>query len=311
LGHFGDGTSPALSWGMMLGGYEVCLLTSPVRDALPKLRQMVSPLYRLHHKTLDCVELHYSHDRDALLLRLCFSELHLGRDRQRELVLCLAERGFEVLESSEISEPERPRFERLLREQYQVRVQQYPSAESPSVVSKILDSLEAHFEPAVATVRPTNADAGSSKRAPSTRVAVPRVAVPHIAIPKAAPRMATVDALDHIIAEIPMFEVDVEGSRESIEIAANDDRAATEIDDEVVPLRMETFGPLDDMIAKLPREMAALPRAMAELPRAMAELPRAVAELPRAVAALPRAMAAPPRAQTQESLDQLLDKLWP
>ena len=112
---------------MMLGGYEVCLLTSPVRDALPKLRQMVSPLYRLHHKTLDCVELHYSDDRDALLLRLCFSELHLGRARQQELVQCLAERGFEVLESSEISATERPRFERLLREQYQVRVQQYLS----------------------------------------------------------------------------------------------------------------------------------------------------------------------------------------
>ena len=251
--HFGAGTSPALLLYMMLASYEVCLLTSPVQTVMHKLRQMVSPLYRLHHNTLDCVELHYSDERDAMLLRLCFSEFHLGRDRQRELVQCLAESGFEVLESSEIAPREKPRFETLLREQYGMRVQQYPSAESPSVVSKILDSLEAHLEAAAA---------------PEPELPKPV----RIAVPKGVRRLATIDALDHIIDEIPMFEVDVEGSKDAIEIGAADDRAATVLEVEEVdtlPVRLETFGPLDGMIAKLPR------------------------------------------AKTQESLDAILDKLWP
>ncbi len=242
---------------------------------------MVSPLYRLHHNTLDCVELHYSDERDAMLLRLCFSEFHLGLDRQRELVQCLAESGFEVLESSEIAPSEKPRFETLLREQYGMRVQQYPSAESPSVVSKILDSLEAHLEEKLATptatapVAPTAPPAAAAPAAAAPAAAAPEVEIlapARIAVPKGVRRLATIDAIDHIIDEIPMFEVDVEGSKDAIEIGAAGDRAATvlevaEVD--TLPVRMETFGPLDGMIAKLPR------------------------------------------AKTQESLDAFLDKLWP
>ena len=231
---------------------------------------MVSPLYRLHHNTLDCVELHYSDERDAMLLRLCFSEFHLGLDRQRELVQCLAESGFEVLESSEIAPSEKPRFETLLREQYGMRVQQYPSAESPSVVSKILDSLEAHLEEKLATPTATAPVAPTAPAAAAPEVEI--LAPARIAVPKGVRRLATIDAIDHIIDEIPMFEVDVEGSKDAIEIGAAGDRAATvlevaEVD--TLPVRMETFGPLDGMIAKLPR------------------------------------------AKTQESLDAFLDKLWP
>lgn len=275
----------------MPASYEVCLLTSPVRNVMSRLRKMVSPLYRLHHKTLDCVELHYSEERDALLLRLCFSELHLGRDRQRELVQCLAESGFEVLESSEITASEKPRFEQLLRDQYEVRIQQYPSPESPSVISKLLDSLAAQLEPpAIPSPEPRPDVVHAPRVAPMPSEREPVHAAPRttcVAMPRGVQRLPTVDALEHIIAEIPMFEIDVEGSKDAIELVSEDERASTLLDDEpsmdldeasdaeasdaedALPLRMETFGPLDDMIAKLPR------------------------------------------AKTQESLDSILDKLWP
>ncbi len=172
---------------MMSASYEVCLLTSPVRAVLPTLRRMVSPLYRFHHSAIDCVEIHYSSERDALLVRLCFSENFSERNRQVELAQDLEEKGFEVLESSELTDVERSRFEQLLQEQYDNRIQQYPSSASPSVVSKLIDSLEAHLASQV-----------SAPAHPSVQM---------------RPRLSTVDAQAHVIDEIAMFGVDVEGSR--------------------------------------------------------------------------------------------------
>ena len=240
----------------MSAGYEVCLLTSNVQRAIPELRQKLSSLDGLHHKTFNCVELHYSVERDALLLRLSFSEIFSTRSKQRTLVQVLADRGFDVLESSELSATEKPRFEELLREQYQVRLQQYPSVHFPAVVSRIIDSLEAHLEPI---------DSDLLEARPAHE--------PHI---RAAERLSTIDAFEHIISELPMLEHDGDGDFDDlygVKATHDDERAATvpvligRNDD--LPLRMETFGPLDDMIASLSR------------------------------------------AETHEPLDAVLDSLWP
>lgn len=233
--------------------YEVCLLTSSIRSIMPDLRRMLSPLDGLHPKTFDCVEVHYSGDRDALLLRLSFSAVFSTRHGQVEIVRLLEQQGFDILESSELSDAERPRFDELLHEQYTFRLQQYPSIGSPSPVERILEALQGQL----------------GVRSPHT---IQRAAVAS----RPARRLSTIDAFDQILAELPLLETEVDGfdsdpeSRKATEVKLREHaKPALGGGAEALPLRMETFGALDDMIASLPR------------------------------------------AKTQESLDAVLDSLWP
>jgi len=217
---------------MRAANYEVCLLASPVREVKERLRLQLSPLRGLRHELLDCVEGHYSDAQDSLLLRLRFSALVGEPTLQRQLTSHLRELGLDVIVPQKLSQKQRQEFEMLLESQEGVRLHVYPSATVPFAISQIFDTLDAHFE----SSRPAR-----------------RLTTEIDCEPTRMERSSTIDALDHIIEESPDQDVD-----------AMDSVIAS------LPLRLETFGPLDEMIANLSE-----------------------------------------RPKTHDSLDAILDDLWP
>jgi hypothetical protein len=169
-----------------------------------------------------------------------------------------------------LSQKQRLEFETLVQGQQGVRLQVYPSAAVPFVVPQIFDTLEAHF----ASLRPVRRLTTEIDSEP-TRMDRAR-SIPNHLCEVRMERSATIDALDHVIEETSEFQADVQGSDASIDILAKDEphRASTaEAMGSVIaslPLRLETFGPLDDMIANLSE-----------------------------------------RPKTNDSLDVILDELWP
>lgn len=200
---------------MMIGSNEVYLFCSGIQGAVSRLRGMATPLFLLRPEDLDAVGIYFSAERDALLLRLGLASTSLSPRMRTELMPDLEMRGFEVLESADIAPAERSRFEQLLQQQYELRLHKSRSENARPLVAQILDALEErlHTQDKL-KARAVKAQASSSP--PS--------------------RPETNADLDGLISELSYMETRTEKSQP-----------------DTLPLRMETFGPLDDMIAKLPR----------------------------------------------------------
>ncbi len=247
---------------MTTANLEVCLLASPVSGVIQELRALLGPANALPHEILECIDASYCDQSDALTLRLRFSEEVSDPHSRQQLIGYLRELGLEVVVPQALTPFERAKFENQLRDQFGFRVRRHPSLDTPCVLPGIIDSLEQHL--AAARARHIRRLTTELDAQPSTVIREFMAGdAPH-------ERQSTLDALDLVISDLAVPQDVASGSSDSLDIfvAPEPLRPPTGKGKVVaradLPLRMETFGALDDMIANLPKR-ARTRDALAEL----------------------------------------------